>query len=314
MAIPQIKPYSLPTQSELPINKVDWQLDASKAVLLIHDMQEYFLNFYQSDAEMISQMIQNICRLKAVAKQAGIPVIYTAQPEHQSLEERGLLTDFWGAGLNNSTEQKSITNELAPDDADTVLTKWRYSAFKRSPLHHLMDELDKDQIIICGIYAHIGCMTSACDAFMRDIKPFMVADGLADFTREDHLMALNYVAKLCGSVNTTNSLIDAISERSKSGQTEISNVQNSQFNIDENNIGTEWTIEKLVARIASFLQVPEKDIDCDESLIDYGLDSIRVMTLVEEWRSQGLNINFQQLAENPTINGWHQLLLAEKGE
>ncbi len=37
-------------------------------------------------------------------------------------------------------------------------------------------------------------MTTATDAFMRDIKPFMVADALADFSRDEHLMSLKYVA------------------------------------------------------------------------------------------------------------------------
>ncbi len=35
-------------------------------------------------------------------------------------------------------------------------------------------------------------MTTATDAFMRDIKPFMVADALADFSRDEHLMSLKY--------------------------------------------------------------------------------------------------------------------------
>ncbi len=47
--------------------------------------------------------------------------------------------------------------------------------------------------MITGQYAHIGCMTTATDAFMRDIKPFMVADALADFSRDEHLMSLKYV-------------------------------------------------------------------------------------------------------------------------
>ncbi|VTR59472.1 Isochorismatase [Serratia fonticola] len=104
-----------------------------------------------------------------------------------------------GRGLNKHPEQQAVVSELAPDADDTVLVKWRYSAFHRSPLQEILQESGRDQLIICGVYAHIGCMTTAIDAFMRNIKPFMVADGLADFSREEHLMALRYTAGRCGS-------------------------------------------------------------------------------------------------------------------
>ena len=29
-----------------PENRVSWQLDAQRAVLLVHDMQDYFIDFY----------------------------------------------------------------------------------------------------------------------------------------------------------------------------------------------------------------------------------------------------------------------------
>uniref|UniRef100_A0A182S9T5 Isochorismatase-like domain-containing protein n=1 Tax=Anopheles maculatus TaxID=74869 RepID=A0A182S9T5_9DIPT len=176
MAIPKLNDYALPTLSELPANKVKWAFEPPRAALLIHDMQQYFLNFWGEDSPLIKQVIENIATLRRYCKEQGIPVFYTAQPKQQSDEDRALLNDMWGPGLNRHPEQQAVVSALAPDADDTVLVKWRYSAFHRSPLQEILQESGRDQLIICGVYAHIGCMTTAIDAFMRNIKPFMVAD------------------------------------------------------------------------------------------------------------------------------------------
>ncbi|MDU2785662.1 MAG: isochorismatase, partial [Enterobacter sp.] len=46
MAIPKLTAYALPTAAELPTSKVNWAFEPERAALLIHDMQEYFLNFW----------------------------------------------------------------------------------------------------------------------------------------------------------------------------------------------------------------------------------------------------------------------------
>ena len=56
----------------------------------------------------------------------------------------------------------------------------------------------RDQLIVTGIYAHIGCMTTALVAFMNDIQAFLVRDAVADFSAEDHAMAVRYVSQRCG--------------------------------------------------------------------------------------------------------------------
>ena len=75
MAIPRIAGYSLPASEHYPLNKTQWQIDPAKAVLLIHDMQEYFVNFFDNTQSPMSDIINTIQRLKAAAKQAGIPVV-----------------------------------------------------------------------------------------------------------------------------------------------------------------------------------------------------------------------------------------------
>lgn len=66
MAIPAISSYKMPKESNLPKNKVGWEVDPNKSVLLIHDMQQYFIDYYEKDSSLVREMIANI---KAIRKQ-----------------------------------------------------------------------------------------------------------------------------------------------------------------------------------------------------------------------------------------------------
>ncbi|WP_368894571.1 isochorismatase family protein [Kluyvera ascorbata] len=282
MAIPKLQGYALPTALDLPENKVNWAFEPSRAALLIHDMQEYFLNFWGDDSEMMETVVANIAALRDFCKKNGIPVYYTAQPKEQSDEDRALLNDMWGPGLTRSPEQQRVIAALAPDTQDTVLVKWRYSAFHRSPLEQMLKETGRNQLIITGVYAHIGCMTTATDAFMRDIKPFFVADALADFSRDEHLMSLKYVAGRSGRVVMTDELLPSV-PTSK---------------------------EALRALVLPLLDESDEPLD-DDNLIDYGLDSVRMMALAVRWRKVHGDIDFVMLAKNPSIDAWWALLSRE---
>ena len=283
MAIPKLQAYALPIASDMPDNKVSWTVDPARTALLIHDMQDYFISFWGDNCPMMEQVIANIAALRQYCKQHNIPVYYTAQPKEQSDEDRALLNDMWGPGLTRSPEQQKIVDALAPDESDTVLVKWRYSAFHRSPLEAQLKATGRNQLIITGVYAHIGCMTTATDAFMRDIQPFMVADALADFSREEHLMALNYVAGRSGRVVMTEELLPAPVPKSK---------------------------DALRALILPLLDESDEPLD-DENLIDYGLDSVRMMALAARWRKVHGDIDFVMLAKNPTLDAWWALLSRE---
>lgn len=282
MSIPKLESYALPAADELPGNKVQWVFEPARAALLIHDMQNYFLNFWASDSPLIHQVVDNIARLRAQCDALGIPVFYTAQPDQQSDEDRALLNDMWGPGLNRHPEQQQITAALTPGEHDKVLTKWRYSAFHRADLEQQLKDAGRDQLIITGVYAHIGCLTTATDAFMRNIKPFMVADALADFSREEHLMALKYTAGRCGKVVTCNELI--LLPESKAA---------------------------LRAMVLPLLEDDDQPED-DENLTDYGLDSVRVMALAARWRMARPEIDFVALARDASIDGWWRLLAGEQ--
>jgi len=45
-------------------------------------------------------------------------------------------------------------------------------------------------------------LLTALDAFMRNIETFMIADATADYSKDEHLMALRYVAETSGVIST----------------------------------------------------------------------------------------------------------------
>ncbi|MCP2163843.1 isochorismatase family protein [Goodfellowiella coeruleoviolacea] len=209
MAIPSIQPYRMPVESELPANRVDWRPDPDRAVLLIHDMQRYFLRAFPAGRSPVLELVENIRALRERCAARGVPVVYSAQPGAQSRQQRGLQQDFWGDGVGGADEQR-IVDDLAPGATDVLLTKWRYSAFQRTDLADLLRDQGRDQLVITGIYGHIGCLMTAAEAFMRDIQVFLVADAVADFSAQHHRMALDYVAQRCGVTLSTRAATAAL--------------------------------------------------------------------------------------------------------
>ncbi|MET7640149.1 phosphopantetheine-binding protein [Streptomyces sp. NPDC005438] len=72
------------------------------------------------------------------------------------------------------------------------------------------------------------------------------------------------------------------------------------------------TAEQIREDVADVLGEDPVDIPDDENLVDYGLDSIRLMTLVERWRGQHEKpVSFADLAEEPALEKWVRVLGAD---
>lgn len=297
MTIPKISPYPMPTAEVFPLNRVNWQVSPTRAALLIHDMQSYFLNFFDVHTSPITDLLQNVIAVRDCCRSQEIPIFYTAQPANQSKADRGLLNDLWGPGLSTQPHQAAIPESLKPAHSERVLTKWRYSAFQRTELQSLLKQAGRDQLILCGVYAHIGCLMTACDAFMHDIQPFLVGDAIADFSLNHHHMAMNYVAQRCGVTLSSRTLIEMLAD-SRYPDADV---------LSHDLYGNSVT-QTLRQQLGELLQQPPQTFGAEENLLDWGLDSIRLMSLVELWRDRGAEVSFIDLAEKPTISAWTQLL------
>ena len=269
----------MPDAADFPKSKVSWPLQPSRAVLLVHDMQDYFLRCYGEHSPLRELLLQRLQALRDWAHARQVPVVYTAQPVEQSPQDRALLNDMWGPGLTTADPAlAAIAGPLAPAAGDVVLCKWRYSAFQRSDLRQLMREWGRDQLLIGGVYAHIGCLMTAVEAFMQDVQPFMVGDAVADFSLEEHQLALRYVAGRAGRVLSTAEVL-------AHGAAPLS-----------------W--EGFKASVLARLPEGLGDLQDDDNLLDYGLDSVQLMELITAWANQGVKLSFEDLARRPSLQSW----------
>ncbi|MEV0194787.1 isochorismatase family protein [Kitasatospora purpeofusca] len=209
MALPAIAPYALPGPGDLPARKVPWHVDPARAAVLVHDLQNYFLRAFPADGPPLAPALANTGRVLARARELGMPVIYSHQRGGQTPAERGLQLDFWGPGLPADPEAQAVPEAVAPAEQDIMLLKWKYSAFARTDLAGILAAGGRDQLVIVGVYAHIGVMMTACDAWTHDIQAFVVGDAVADFSAEKHHEALRWAAEKCAVVLSTDELLES---------------------------------------------------------------------------------------------------------
>ncbi len=283
MSIPALSSYPMPATADFPKSKVSWPLQSSRAVLLVHDMQDYFLRSYGEQSPLRDTLLQRLQALRDWAHARQVPVVYTAQAAEQAPQDRALLNDMWGPGLTAADPAlAAIAAPLAPAASDVVLCKWRYSAFQRSDLAALMRRWGRDQLLIGGVYAHIGCLMTAVEAFMQDIQPFMVGDAVADFSLEEHQMALRYVAGRAGRVISSADVLALDAEP------------------------LSW--ERFKASVLERLPEGQGGLQDDDNLLDFGLDSVQLMELIATWSRQGVKLSFEALARSPSLRAWRALL------
>ncbi len=147
--------------------------------------------------------MRNCALLRDRCAALGVPVTYTAQPGGMTEQQRGLLKDFWGPGMRVDPLDRPIVEELAPRPGGSGVHQVALQRFLQLRAAGAHARAGRDQLIVCGVYAHVGVLMTAVEAFTNDIEPFLVADAVADFSAEHHRMALDYAAAHCAVVTTT---------------------------------------------------------------------------------------------------------------
>ena len=187
MAIPTLNNYAMPSQWKA--NKVDWTLEPKRAA--------------PADPRHAGVLHRLLWRKQPADRGAhrAPPPRAVQGPRHSGLTPPSLGSTLKIALCSTHGARPTSGPRLVVVAAPGRLPCWSV-ALQRLPASELeqmlKETLGRDQLIIGGIYGHIGCMMTACDAFMRDISPSSWQGRGGGTSPADHQMALDYVATRCG--------------------------------------------------------------------------------------------------------------------
>lgn len=144
------------------------------AALLIIDMINRFA-FTNADAlrDRAQRAAEAIVTLKAIARRAGMPIIYINDNFGEWHSEKSMLVERAMEGGN------AVTEMLLPDEADYFIIKPQFSGFYATNLPVLLPKLGVGRLIITGIATDICVLFTAADAHMRDYTMWVPEDAVA---------------------------------------------------------------------------------------------------------------------------------------
>ena len=189
--------------------------------LIVIDMQngfcvaEGFMNKIGLGYEASASVIEPITRLLDGARTAGIPIVFTRYSLNGDYSDAGLLLEVFPqiagtGGMVRATWDADVVEALAPLPGEIVIDKTRYSAFYDTDLEERLRALGVDTVIVCGVTTNICVESTVRDAFFRDIRCVVPADGTAAVTPALHEGALEDFRYGFGQVGTVDEIVEAL--------------------------------------------------------------------------------------------------------
>ena len=195
---------------------VPWEFKKEKAVLLVIDMQNDFVNEGAvMEVPMARKFLPNMQRLITQCRSNSVPVIFTRHILYDDYDVSPLETAYnpmlKKQGMREGTKGSEIVEELAPIDNETIIKKHRYDAFYNTNLETILRNIkgssNVDTVIICGTVTNVCCESTARSAFMRDFKVLFVSDANGGLDEMSHEATLTILGKVFARVLDTDQLL-----------------------------------------------------------------------------------------------------------
>jgi len=189
-------------------------LSRDRTALVVVDMQNSFCaddggcGKVGLPTQKLQTAVQPCVKLVAAARAAGIPVIYTRYMYRPDYADGGVLIKHLlpeladVKALQAGTWDIEIVPDLTPQDGDFIVDKNRPSSFYATDLETILNGLDVESLVVCGVTTNCCVESTVRDASHRDYKTFVVQDAVAELDDERNDVALKSMAMLFGNLVT----------------------------------------------------------------------------------------------------------------
>jgi nicotinamidase-related amidase len=202
------------------------EIELRKTALLFFDM----LNVYYHDAEKkkkesMRPVIDNAVRLRDGARTAATPIFY-AQANHRpdGATNNRVITDTdmrlrsWPTNefvpkppaATAGSWEAAIIEELKPQPEDTVIPKYRWSAFFQTYLDLALRARRIDTIILSGGSTEVGVASTVYAARDMDYHLIIARDACSGSQMEAHDILMDKVFPKMARVRTTDQVLEMI--------------------------------------------------------------------------------------------------------
>lgn len=159
-----------------------------KAILLVLDMQKYFLR-EDSHAFIPSALaiLPGIMKLIDAFSKANRPVVVTRHVN--TPKNAGMMSKWWRDLINLQSAHSQLADKLNLGNIISI-EKSQYDAFLHTSLEEILNQHQVRQVVITGVMTHLCCESTARSAFMRGFEVFFTVDGTATYNEELHRASL----------------------------------------------------------------------------------------------------------------------------
>ncbi|MFD4576708.1 isochorismatase family protein [Streptomyces sp. NPDC058417] len=207
-------PYPMPAVAPTDADGPPWGIDPHRAALVVQQVQRHLLTALEHRAP-VDELLTRTARLIRAARDAGVPVVYVVRVPGHPEDPAGSAGRPGGPGRllleppTGEAEARAVAEAVLPQAGDSVLAAKRCSAFVGTRLRARLKELGRDQVIVTGGAARTDVLLTAADAWMQDLRPFVVGDAVVDRTADDHVAALDWLAATCARIVGTDAVTSA---------------------------------------------------------------------------------------------------------